>query len=350
MGRLLNPPGLPAVMGFTGFKIAMKTLTAVVAFAVVFSLVASDADAAKRRKKKYRSAPAPVAHIDRSGNAALCDGGMMVTADDQVKGCTALIGSWINRERKATAYYNRGNAYFAMNDFSRAIADYTEALGNKSDYAQALFNRAVAQRASGNAQFAVADFSSVIALTPGDADAFAGRGQAYAKLAQHEKALADFNQAIKLKPDHLTALTQRGHHAVRAQQWATAIGDYESVLSMQKTSAESYYGRGVAKVYSGDIKGGQQDMAQAQVFDSGIVGRMTAQGIPQPQLLDRAPPPSAIPVASAPATPAEAAKPAESVSATTPAATPAVEAPAPTPVAPAAAGDTAKPGGSEGRE
>ncbi len=331
-------------MRFTGFEIVMKTLTAVVAFAVVFALVATDADAAKKRKKKkYRSAPSAVTQVDRSGNAALCDGGMMVTADDQVKGCTALIGSWINRERKATAFYNRGNAYFAMNDFARAIADYTEALGHKSDYAQALFNRAVAHRVSGNAQFAAADFSSVIALTPGDADAFAGRGQAYAKLTQHEKALADFNQAIKLKPDHLTALTQRGHHAVRAQQWTSAIGDYESVLGMQKTSAEAYYGRGVAKVYSGDVRAGQQDMAQAQAFDSGIVGRMTAQGIPQPQLLDRAPTPSAVPVASAPA------KPADGASATTPAPTPAVEVPASTPVGPAA-GDTAKPGGSEGRE
>lgn len=317
-----------------GVRIAMKKLTAVVAFTVMVALVATDADAAKQRKKKYRSAAAPVTQVDKTGNAALCDGGMMITTDDQVKGCTALIGSWINRERKATAFYNRGNAYFAMNDFSRAVADYTEALRNKPDYSPALFNRAVAQRVSGNAQLAVTDFSSVIALTPGDADAFAGRGMAYAKLTQHEKALADFDQAIKLKPDHLAALTQRGHHAVRSQQWANAIADYETVLGIQKTNAEAYYGRGVAKVYSGDVKGGLQDMAQARVFDSGIIARMIAQGIPQPQPVERA---SDVPVASSPW------KPSDGLSTAVP--TPPVEAPAATPSTPAAAG-----AGSEGRE
>jgi tetratricopeptide (TPR) repeat protein len=243
----------------------MKTLTAVVAFTVVFALLATDADAAKRRKKRYYSKPAPVAQMDRSGNASLCEGGMMVTADDQIKGCTGLIASWITRERKATAYYNRGNAYVGKNDFSRAIADYTQALTIKRDYAQALFNRAVAHRVSGNAQLAVTDYTAAIVLMPGDADAFAGRGMSYAKLAQHEKALADFNQALKLKPDHLTALTQRGHHNVRLQQWAAAVGDYETVLSIQKVSAEAYYGRGVAKVYSGDVKSAARHGASASV-------------------------------------------------------------------------------------
>jgi tetratricopeptide (TPR) repeat protein len=318
----------------------MKTLTAVVAFTVVFALLATDADAAKRRKKKYHSRPAPVTQVDRSDNASLCEGGMMVTADDQIKGCTGLIASWITRERKATAYYNRGNAYVGKNDFTRAIADYTEALTIKRDYPQALFNRAVAHRVSGNAQLAVTDYTAAIMLMPGDADAFAGRGMSYAKLAQHEKALADFNQALKLKPDHLTALTQRGHHNVRLQQWATAISDYEAVLSMQKVSAEAYYGRGVAKVYSGDVKSGQRDMAQAQAFDSGIVGRMTAQGIPQPVILDRAPTVSAAPVAATPPA-ALSAAPFTAVPATTPVA------PATAPATPAS-GESAKPA-NEGR-
>ncbi len=311
----------------------MKTSTVIVAFTVVFALVATDADAAKRRKKRFHSAPAPVVQVDKSDDATLCDGGMMVTADDQIKGCTALIASWITRERKATAYYNRGNAYIGKNDFAHAIADYTDALTNKAGYPQALFNRAVAQRISGNAQLAIADYSSVIALTPGDADAFAGRGMAYAKLVQYDKALADFNQAITLKPDHLTALTQRGHSAVREQQWAVAIADYETVLSLQKTNAEAYYGRGVAKVYAGDINGGQLDMRQAQVFDSGIVGRMTAQGIAQPVITDRARATSAAPVAAAPAALLTAA--------------PVTAVPAPTPVTPAG-GESTKPA-NEGR-
>jgi tetratricopeptide (TPR) repeat protein len=267
----------------------MKTMTALVAFTVVFAMLATDADAAKKRRK-HRAAPAPVTQVERYDNAGLCDGGMMITADDQIKGCTALIASRLSNERRATAYYNRGNAYVGKSDFARAIADYSQALTYKSDYAAAFFNRAVAQRISGNSQLAVADYTSALALTPGDADAFAGRGMCYARLGQHERAAADFNQAIKLKPDHLTALTQRGHHFVRTQQWASAITDYGAALSIQKVNVEALYGRGVAKMYSGDIKGGQYDVTQAQAFDAGVTAQMTAQGIPPPQILEAAAP------------------------------------------------------------
>lgn len=275
----------------------MKTMTGLVAFTVVLAVLSTDADAAKKRRK-YRSAPAPVTQVERYDYAGLCNGGMMITADDQIKGCTALINSRISRERRATAYYNRGNAYVGKSDFARAIADYTDALTYKQDYSAAYFNRAVAQRISGNPQLAVADYTSAIALSPTDADAFAGRGMSYARMNEHQKAAHDFDQAIKFKPDHLTALTQRGHHFVRMQQWAAAISDYGAALSIQKTNVEALYGRGVAKMYAGDVAGGQSDITQAQAFDAGVTARMTAQGIPPPQIVDR---PISAPVASAPA-------------------------------------------------
>jgi tetratricopeptide (TPR) repeat protein len=293
----------------------MKTMTTLVAFTVVLAVLATDADAAKKRKR-YRSAPAPVTQVERYDNVALCNGGMMVTADEQINGCTALINSRISRERRATAYYNRGNAYIGKNDFARAISDYTDALKHKADYAAAFFNRAVAQRISGNPQLAVVDYTSAIALTPADADAYAGRAMAYARMAQHEKAAKDLDQAIKLKPDHLTALTQRGHHFVRTQAWAPAIADYTTALSIQKTNTEALYGRGVAKMYSGDVKGGQLEVAQAQAFDAGVTARMTSQGIPPPQIVDN--PPATVPVASAPEKPAETKKAEGGIPQTTP--------------------------------
>jgi len=286
----------------------MKTMTSLVVFTVVLAVLATDADAAKKRKK-YRSAPAPVTQVERYDNVGLCNGGMMVIADDQINGCTALINSRISRERRATAYYNRGNAYVGKSDFARAIADYTDALKYKGDYAAAFFNRAVAQRISGNLQLAVTDYTSAIALTPYDADAFTGRGMAYARIAQHEKAAKDFDQAIRLKPDHLTALTQRGHHFVRTQAWAPAITDYSTVLAIQKTNTEALYGRGVAKTYSGDVKTGQLEIAQAQALDADVIAHMTSQGIPPPQILDAAP--AAVPVARTEERPATETKKAE---------------------------------------
>ena len=267
----------------------MRLLISVLLLVAMLLLPVGDAEA-RRRSKAKPATPSETAAGARDSNM-LCNGGMMITADDQIKGCTALISSGRQlREAKAVAFYNRGNAYVRKNDFGRAIADYGEALKLKTDYAQAFFNRAVAQRVSGNPQAAVADYTSSLNLSPNDADALAGRGSTYASLAMHDKAMQDFSRALTLKPGHLVALTQRGHANVRLQQWATAIADYDAAISISATNSEARYGLGVAKIYSGDIPGGQSDIAAAMAVDSGVTARMTTLGIPPPQIKTGQPP------------------------------------------------------------
>ncbi|MBP6010918.1 MAG: tetratricopeptide repeat protein [Alphaproteobacteria bacterium] len=264
----------------------MKRIWVIALLALGVALASGDAEAKKKRRSKAHSQAASTSTIGSRDNNTLCNGGVMIIADDQIKGCTALIASRrLGREHRATAYYNRGNAYVGKNDFARAIDDYGQALALRNGYAEALFNRAVAYRISGNPLAAVADYTSALALTPNDADALAGRGMAYVSLAKHERALEDFNRAIALKPGHVGALTQRGHANVRAHLWAPAIADYDAALSIARANIEAYYGRGVAKVYSGDIKGGQVDIASALAGDTGITGRMTTLGIPPPQII-----------------------------------------------------------------
>jgi tetratricopeptide (TPR) repeat protein len=243
-----------------------------------------DADAARRRAKAKAPAatqPAETTPNDRRDNNTLCDGGTMITADDQIRGCTALLKTRIDRARKATALYNRGNAQIGKSDFARAIGDYTDALALKPDYTQALFNRAVAHRVSGNAQGAIADYTAVLALTPADADALVGRGMAHVSIGEHAKGLSDFNQALGLQPGHLTALIQRGHTYVRAHQWDAAISDYTAAMAISPAGIEATYGRGVARIYHGDLDG-QADITKAVIADSAVTARMTSQGIPPP--------------------------------------------------------------------
>jgi tetratricopeptide (TPR) repeat protein len=59
----------------------------------------------------------------------------------QIKGCTALIqsGRW-SEKYVAFAYNDRGNAYQAIGDFDRAIADYIEAIRLDPKYVFAHYN------------------------------------------------------------------------------------------------------------------------------------------------------------------------------------------------------------------
>ena len=67
------------------------------------------------------------------------------------------------------AYYNRGNAWYAKNEYDTAIADYDDA----------------------------------IRLNPKDALAYNNRGSAWNAKTEYDKAIVDFNEAIRLDPKEL---------------------------------------------------------------------------------------------------------------------------------------------------
>ena len=107
-----------------------------------------------------------------------CTGQDGASADQKIKGCTALIQS--GRETRdymlAVSFYNRGNAYASKGDYDTAIRDYYEA----------------------------------IRLNPQHAGAFHNRGRAYAAKSDWDQALQNIDQAIRLNPEHAEAFLGRG--------------------------------------------------------------------------------------------------------------------------------------------
>jgi tetratricopeptide (TPR) repeat protein len=61
------------------------------------------------------------------------------SADLKIKGCSALITA---DAKDAIAFYSRGAAYQTKGDLDKAIADYSQAIVLKPDYAAAYENRA----------------------------------------------------------------------------------------------------------------------------------------------------------------------------------------------------------------
>jgi tetratricopeptide (TPR) repeat protein len=76
----------------------------------------------------------------------------------------------------AEAYFNRGNAYYDLEQYQQAIKDYSQA----------------------------------IRLNPKDAEAYYNRGNAYRRLKQDPAALNDYSAAIKINPDDTRSYINRG--------------------------------------------------------------------------------------------------------------------------------------------
>ena len=148
----------------------------------------------------------------------------------------------------AAAYYNRGNAKYALGQHLAAIADYDIAIQLKPDYADAYVNRGAAKDELGQHLAAIADCDTAIQLTPNDANAYYNRGIAKAGLGQYLAAIADYDTAIQLKPDYANAYVNRGLAKYDSGQHLTAVTDYDTAIQLKPDDADAYYNRGLAKM------------------------------------------------------------------------------------------------------
>src|SRR5712692_2691261 len=128
----------------------------------------------------------------------------------RIDGCTAAIQS--NRfsgQDLYTAFYNRGIAYFKLNQYDRAIADFDQAIELDPNSFHALSNRGTAYARTREYDRAIEDFNQAIRLNASYAITFNNRGSAYAKKGEYDRAIEDFEHAIRLDPKDLSARNNR---------------------------------------------------------------------------------------------------------------------------------------------
>ena len=130
--------------------------------------------------------------------------------DKAVKDLTVAIGL-LDNDDDSLAHYNRGVAYFAMQQYDRALADYTAAIEIDGKMDVAYGNRCLTRVLLGR-ELAKAsdDCDKAIALNPNGQNLYNVRGFVDLKLGRNDQALADYNTALKLDPNSPHALYGRG--------------------------------------------------------------------------------------------------------------------------------------------
>ncbi|MCL2791965.1 MAG: tetratricopeptide repeat protein [Spirochaetaceae bacterium] len=87
------------------------------------------------------------------------------------------------------------------------IATYTEAIRQNPNDAIAFYNRGLAFAARQEFENAIADYTEAIRLNPNFADAFNNRGNAHFNIREFDKAIADYEAALRIEPTHTIART-----------------------------------------------------------------------------------------------------------------------------------------------
>lgn len=112
----------------------------------------------------------------------------------------AIKSGQLTRANQAVAHNNRGNAWDAKGDSTRAIADYNRAIELDPKLAQAYFNRGIVRHRRGKFPEALADFEQFIRFMPDYAGGYYNQSFPLAALGRYDRAVASVEKAIKLSP------------------------------------------------------------------------------------------------------------------------------------------------------
>lgn len=139
---------------------------------------------------------------------------------------------------------------FAADDYNKAIAIYSKAVqAAGADHrvrASALFDRAEAYGRIGRDTEALADYAEALSLSPDPAFqalVLFSRGDLYGQSRHYDEAVADYTQALALKPNLVGVLTARGQIYGRQKKTDLALADYEAELKINPKYPRALRGR-----------------------------------------------------------------------------------------------------------
>jgi tetratricopeptide (TPR) repeat protein len=151
--------------------------------------------------------------------------------------------------------------------------------GNQGDSA-VLSWRAQARERAGDAAGALADFNAALAIRPDLPGALLGRGRLLLEAGEFEAAQQTLQRSIELH-DSVIARDLLGGQALLRGNHQAALEYYGAILEREGSDpmdVVGYYGRGVARLRSGDEQG-REDIARAEELNPRVTEGFVERGI-----------------------------------------------------------------------
>jgi tetratricopeptide (TPR) repeat protein len=146
--------------------------------------------------------------------------------------------------RDPMVYSERGDAYFMLEEYERAILDYSYALSLDSKCISAYCNRGLAYSHLEEYKRAIADFTRAIEIDANDVSSYYNRGNAYTLLEDYKRAIADYDSVLRRDDSHAFAYYNRGNAKAHCQEYEQAIADYSQAIAVDPTYFGAYCNRG----------------------------------------------------------------------------------------------------------
>ena len=148
-------------------------------------------------------------------------------------------------EEDLSSLIQKGDEFFNLEDFSKAIDFYNKAINLDDDDYETFYYRGISKYFLDQNSEAIKDLDKAIKLNPEDSRIWDFRGRSKYFLGQYEEAIKDLDKAIKLNPDDFCIWEFRGKSNYHLDQNNEAIKDLDEAINLDPENSDPWYLRGL---------------------------------------------------------------------------------------------------------
>ena len=156
--------------------------------------------------------------------------------------------------KSARHYVERGNVYYQLNDFYRAVADYSAALKLDDTQDQAYFGRGMAYGRMGLIDEGIADLSVYIARHTNDSVAYTKRGVRNLWRGNLLDAERDLSRAVALDPNNAEAHDDLGVVHAKNKRLTIAADHFITAIRIDPSYQKAYHNLSICYFMGGQLR------------------------------------------------------------------------------------------------
>jgi tetratricopeptide (TPR) repeat protein len=203
------------------------------------------------------------------------------TPDARISACINVLESGVlSRQARIDTFQNLGGVYLVKGDYAHAKLWLDAAIKYDSRMWQAYFNRSTLELKTNDLTHAAADIDQAAELAPEENSILAKvcwvNGIANTGL---DTALNACNKFLEKTVGDADALNSRALVYYRTGDYPRSIADNDAVIAKKPRLPDAFYMRGMAKLKSGDVSGGNADIVAAKAIDPTIANTYAGYGV-----------------------------------------------------------------------
>ncbi len=156
--------------------------------------------------------------------------------------------------RSAILYIARGDLYFQLHQFGKAIIDFSQAIKLDATQDKAWFGRGMARGRAGKIRAGIKDLSVYIQRNPKSSLAYTKRGVRYIWIRQLKNAEKDLRTAVALNPKNAEAYDDLGVVVATKKQYRQAIRYFRRSISIDSSYLKAHHNIALVYHVTGQLK------------------------------------------------------------------------------------------------